>query len=336
MSGAATRKRAVSAEKKLEPFVIWMGGKRRLLRVLRENYPRELLSGDITTYIEPFVGGGAVFLDVMSSYDTITHSVINDINPNLINIYRVIRDDYGALCEELLRMREIYYGSRHTMEQKEEYYYENRDAFNAVINDDLVSHDIRRAALMIFLNKTCFSGLYRVNRSGRYNAAFGKGDKPFNVDADTMRRLSETFSETTILLGGYEEAMRYADASSFVYIDPPYRALSSTANFTKYDASVFADAEQVELKSAVDACAAAGAKVLLSNSDPKNTDPDDDFFDDLYADYTVIRVPIRRTVSVKASTRGVVQELLVKNYDAVSAEEHFGCSGCIECASLVP
>lgn len=297
-----------------KPFLKWIGGKTQLLPRLRDRYPEGLATGEVTTYVEPFIGGGAVFFDVMGTYGaSIERSVINDINPNLVNAYRVIRDDFSGLVSTLKDMKADYMGK--DAEARAQTYYAHRESYNKLILDDVDANNVDRAALLIFLNKTCFNGLYRVNNAGKFNAAHGRYENPLIVDEANMKSVSACLQNTEILLGSYKGTASWANQkNTFVYLDPPYRPLTKTAKFSSYDVSVFGDTAQEELGDYVRDADIAGAKILLSNSDPKNIDPDDNFFDDLYSDLVVDRVPARRSVSCKATTRSKINEVLVSNY----------------------
>lgn len=297
-----------------KPFIKWIGGKTQLLKEIRKNYPQGLETGEISTYVEPFIGGGAVFFDVMSRFaDTLEHTVINDINPNIVNAYRVIRDDSDTLIAELGAMRTAYVSL--SPDSRAEFYYARRDEYNEVNRKELGQNSVSRAALLIYLNKTCFNGLYRVNRAGKFNAAHGRYADPAILNAENIKSVSAALESTDITWGSYENTAQWAHRDdAFVYLDPPYRPLTKTANFVSYDASVFSDKEQRDLGEFVETAHQSGAKILLSNSDPKNSDPDDNFFDELYAGKNISRVSARRMVSTKGDGRGAVNEILVSNY----------------------
>lgn len=286
-----------------KPFLKWVGGKTQLLPVLREHYPQ--VGSDIDTYVEPFIGAGAVLLDVLPRYDFKT-VVINDINKALVNTYKVIRDEPDSLLIHLDRHVTEYL--KRSEEEKAEFFYSVRNDFNE--NQELNS---LHAAQFIFLNKTCFNGLYRVNKAGKFNVPHGKYKNPTIYTEDSIHRVSRLLKDVTITSGGYQELGEYVTDKAFFYFDPPYRPLSSSANFNSYDSSGFGDAEQRELAHFVKSIADKGAKILLSNSDPKNTNPDDEFFDQLYSGFKVERVSAKRVVSSKASTRGAITEILVSN-----------------------
>ena len=194
------------------------------------------------------------------------------------------------------------------IKEKQKYYYEQRDRYNTLIlNDD---SRVEKAALFIFINRTCFNGLYRVNKKGRYNVPFGKHENPTICDKENLLKISETLKNVTMRSCDYHDVVNFADQNTFVYIDPPYRPLNTTSGFTSYTEDQFNDKNQIELAEVYKKLSSVGAKVMLSNSDPHNTDENDDFFDDLYSDFNVLRVEASRMINSKASSRGKIKELL--------------------------
>lgn len=294
----------------LKPFVKWAGGKGQLINEIRKIYPKEL-GQEINKYAEPFVGGGAVLFDILSSYK-LESVYISDINAELINTYKIIRDDVESLISLLSDMQDKYLpidsGSRKT------FYYENRDRFNNLKTNGDESTNTEKAALFIFLNKTCFNGLYRVNSKGLYNVPMGAYKNPCICDTDNLRNISKALQNVTIVCGDYNESENFIDQNTFVYFDPPYRPISDTANFTAYAEKVFDDSEQIRLASFVDEMVAKGAKIAVSNSDPNNTDKADDFFEKLYSAYKIIKVQANRMINCNGNSRGKISELLISNY----------------------
>ncbi len=292
------------------PFVKWAGGKGQLLEVLKNNLP-EGIGATITKYAEPFVGGGALLFALLNEY-SFNQVYICDNNQDLINAYSVIKD----YCDELIEMlsyMQSKYSSCADNDGKQAYYYEQRDRYNTLsLNDDT---RIEKAALFIFINRTCFNGLYRVNRRGLYNVPFGKHSSPTICDTDNLLKISKALQNVTMRSCDYHDVLRFADESTFVYLDPPYRPLNATSAFTSYTEEQFNDQNQIELADMYKKLSSMGAKVMLSNSDPHNADENDNFFDDLYADYTILRVEASRMISSKASSRGKIKELLIKNYE---------------------
>lgn len=299
-----------------KPFLKWAGGKAQLISQFSEFYPPELKRGQITKYVEPFIGGGAVFLNVVQNYD-IQAACLNDINEELIIAYRVLQRDPERLCEYLYRFQKRY--DRLADAERERYFYEVRESYNAQrgrINYERYSDNwILRAAQLIFLNRTCYNGLFRLNRSGEFNVPFGKYKNPRILDEDNVTHLSRILQIAEIRVADFESCENVIDAETFVYFDPPYRPISRTSNFTAYSRHEFGDAEQTRLSrfyARLDRT--CGAKLMLSNSDPKNENPADDFFSQLYRDFNIHKVCAARMINSKASKRGAIYELLITNY----------------------
>lgn len=288
-----------------KPFIKWAGGKSQLLDDIREKYPEQ-----IERYCEPFVGGGAVLLDVLSNFRP-KEVLINDINAELINTYLQIKTDVEELIAMLSAMQEGFWAKSDA--ERKVMYLAKRERFNdlKVNGDDQVN--LEKAALFIFLNKTCFNGLYRVNSKGQFNVPIGSYKKPPICDSENLRKVNELLQDVEIQCGDYSKCADFIDSNTFVYIDPPYRPLTATASFTSYSEYEFGDEQQIELSRFVDEISAKGAKVVASNSDPKNADESDCFFDDLYSSYTIIRVSAKRMINSKASGRGSINELLICN-----------------------
>lgn len=291
-----------------KPFLKWAGGKGQLLKEIQRYYP---FGEEITKYAEPFIGGGAVLFDVLNRY-SLQAVYISDINPELVNTYKVIRDEVGTLVECLAKFQGEYLGLEHN--QRKAYYLDKRQQFNQLKADPQAGQEVQRAALMIFLNKTCFNGLYRVNRQGGFNVPMGDYKNPCICDAENLNNVSGLLQNVEIVLGDYTQSQRFIDNHTFVYLDPPYRPLTSTANFTAYTTDTFDDAAQIALAKFVDGIHQKGAKVLVSNSDPKNADQNDHFFDEIYKAYTIERVAASRMINSNSTRRGKIQELLIRNF----------------------
>lgn len=253
-----------SEEKSAKPFLKWAGGKGQLLKEIESYYPFE--SGKITKYAEPFVGGGAVLFDILNKFD-LEQIYISDINAELINTYCTIRDDIDALIERLWALQNEYVPL--DTDKRREYYTAKREHFNALKADSAASADTEKAALMIFLNKTCFNGLYRVNKKGFFNVPMGAYKNPMICDETNLRAVSEKLSGVNIVCGDYRESAEFIDEKTFAYFDPPYRPLTDTASFTAYTENAFDDNAQIELARFVDAMHEKGARVVVSNSDKK-------------------------------------------------------------------
>lgn len=281
-----------------KPFLRWAGGKTQLLNILRNNYPSEPIK-----YAEPFVGGGAVLFDILQRHN-FKEIFISDINSKLIYTYQVIRDSVGILIENLEFLEQKFKNAP----DRKEFYLVQRQIFNET------DESIYLAALMIFLNKTCFNGIYRVNRKGYFNVPFANPANPRILDADNLLRVSKLLQPVQIVCGDYFSAGDFIDSNTFAYFDPPYRPLTPTANFTAYSNVDFSDKDQIKLAGFVREMSERGARVMVSNSDPHNVDEDDDFFDNLYQGFQIERVSARRSVNRNGAKRGMISELLIKNF----------------------
>lgn len=290
---------------KAKPFVKWVGGKSQLLEEIRKKYPQK-----IEKYCEPFVGGGAVLFDVLQKFQP-KEILINDINKELINTYCQVKDNCEDLILQLKRLEENYINS--TQEEQKILFHEKRNRYNTIKIDDKDFENLEKAALFIFLNKTCFNGLYRVNSKGLFNVPMGTYKNPKICNENNLRAVSEKLQKVTITCGDYSQCANFIDENTFVYIDPPYRPLTTTASFTSYSENEFGDKQQIELGEFVDKIAAKGAKVVVSNSDPKNVDENDNFFDNLYYKYFIERVNAVRAINSVGSKRGKLSELLITN-----------------------
>ncbi len=277
----------MAKDKFVAPVVKWVGGKRQIIREILKYIP------EFSTYYEPFLGGGAVLFALQPN-----QAVVNDQNEELINMYKVIRDN----VEEL-----IYHLSQHKNEK--EYFYRireldrNKKAYSKLSN-------VERAARIIYLNKTCYNGLFRVNRAGQFNTPFGNYKNPKIVDEVTLKAVSRYLSnaDVKILNCDFEEAVEDIEKGDFVYFDPPYDPVSDTASFTGYDKGGFGKSEQIRLKKVCDRLNARGIKFLLSNSATE-------FILDLYKDYNITFVKARRAINSVPEKRGEIDEVLVMNYD---------------------
>lgn len=290
----------------VKPFIKWAGGKSQLLNEIRLKYPQK-----IDRYCEPFVGGGAVLLDVLANFQP-NEVLINDINAELVNTYMQVQNNVDTLIERLNSMQNEFWNA--DTEQRKIIYANNRNKYNKLKVDGDIFINLEKAALFIFLNKTCFNGLYRVNRKGLFNVPIGSYKKPPICDSENLHIISKLLQGVEIRCGDYKNCSEFINNETFVYIDPPYRPLTETASFTSYSENEFGDKEQIELGKFIDEIAAKGAKVVASNSDPKNVDENDNFFDELYANFSINRVSAKRMINSKGSDRGAVNELLIYNY----------------------
>ena len=298
-----------STGKTLKPFIKWAGGKTQILPEIQNSYPKEL-GTSITKYAEPFVGGGAVLFDILSKY-SLKKIYISDVNAELINTYTIIRDNVEDLISLLREIEKNYLPN--TTETRKTIFYEKRDRYNEIILNNL-NEPVEVAALFIFLNRTCFNGLYRVNRNGLFNVPVGSYKNPRICDADNLRNISEALLNVTIVCGDYLQSEKFIDKNTFVYFDPPYRPLSETASFTSYTEGQFDDEAQIGLAAYIDLLNKKHAKILASNSDPKNINPEDNFFDDLYSKFVIRRIEAHRMINSDAKSRGKISELLISNF----------------------
>ncbi len=293
---------------KAKPFVKWAGGKGQLIEQLDNLLPKDFLERRDMIYAEPFVGGGAMLFHVLDKYRNIRHAVINDLNLDLVTCYKVIKDKPEALIASLYKLQDTY-RSLDTMESKEEMFLSNRDRYNSHKGED-----VEIAALFIFLNRTCFNGLYRVNSKGLFNVPFGKSTNPLICDEDTIRADSRLLQKVEILNCDFEQVESSLGNNAFIYFDPPYRPLTQTASFTAYAKNGFNDNEQRRLAAFCRRLDKSGHKWLLSNSDPHNIDPSDMFFEEIYSGFDIHRVSASRMINSNASGRGKITELAIRNY----------------------
>lgn len=298
------------------PFLKWAGGKTQLLSEIDARLPKELNKGKVHKYIEPFVGSGAVFFHIAQNYP-IKEFVLLDINKELVLVYKSIQQSTNALIKELAKLENSYY-NLDSEEQRSQFYYELRQQFNkhlAQINFNTINtKSVQRAAQFIFLNKTCYNGLYRVNRKGEFNVPFGRYAQPKILDADNLLTVSGLLKRAKIICADYQSIGAEIKTNSFVYFDPPYRPISKTANFTAYARENFNDHEQIRLSSFYKELDRKGAKLMLSNSDPKNEDKSDNFFEEQYQGFNMNRVLANRMINSNGSKRGKIKELLITNY----------------------
>lgn len=292
-----------------KPFVKWAGGKGQLIDTIRMFYPKEL-GVTIKKYCEPMVGAGAVMFDILNNYE-LDEIMINDSNVELMNAYIVIRDNVSELIELLKQFENEHLKKNDDI--RKDYYYCQRNTYN-ITKKNANGNNVLLAALFIYLNKTCFNGLYRVNRNGEYNVPMGSYKNPTICDVENLILVSNKLKTVKITFGDYKQTEEFIDENTFVYFDPPYRPLSKTAEFTSYTEAEFNDESQIELAEYIKKLSGKGAKVLASNSDPKNTNPEDNFFDDLYKPLNIRRVNAKRSINSKGNNRGNVSELLICNY----------------------
>ena len=295
----------------VKPFVKWAGGKGSLIPQLTNFYPYQLKDGIITKYVEPFVGGGAVLIDILQKYE-VKEAYAFDINIDLINCYNVIKNDVNELITKLKQMESEFLNL--DSDDREKYFYDVRKEYNSYkISEKELS--TKRAAEFIFLNRTCFNGLYRVNRKGEFNVPFGKYKNPKICDSNNLANLSCLLQKVVFKYGDYKKSSECVDNTTFVYFDPPYRPLSISSGFTSYTKEDFNDENQKELASYYRELDNKDAKLMLSNSNPKNTNKEDDFFEKIYTGFNINEVLAKRMINADCTGRGAISELLITNYE---------------------
>ena len=288
------------------PFVKWVGGKTQLLEDIKKSLPLDLSQRENMTYVEPFVGGGAVLFWILQEYPNITRAVINDINAELICAYRVVRSDVENLIMELDRLQSEYLLC--DKDARNDYYLAKRERFNCSGKSSLET-----ASLFIFLNRTCFNGLYRVNSKGKFNVSHGRYSNPKICDKETLRADSAILQRVEILCGDFAQTGIYSGNDVLYYFDPPYRPLTDTSAFTSYSKGGFDDTEQTRLGNFCSQIAANESLFIASNSDPKNVDNDDDFFERLYKVFNIKRVSASRMINSNGDGRGAISEIMISN-----------------------
>jgi DNA adenine methylase len=297
------------------PFLKWAGGKRQLLEQLESHFPPELESGVLSRYAEPFIGSGAVFFKLFQTYQ-LRECLIADVNPELILVYQTIQRQVDDLIEQLRKIEDEYLGLGEV--ERRDFYYQIRDQYNQQRSSlDFATFEtawVERAAYMLFLNRTGYNGLFRVNSKGEFNVPCGRYKNPRILDDKNLRNASAVLNQVSIQYGDFEAVADYVDANTLVYFDPPYRPLSDTAHFTTYSKQAFDDHQQLRLADFYRQLDAKGAKLMLSNSDPHNIDPHDEFFEEAYDGYRIERLQAKRNINRDASKRGPISELLILNY----------------------
>lgn len=292
----------------MKPFIKWAGGKNSLLDEIQKRLPDFVYSQDFCL-VEPFIGGGAVSLWALSDLPHLKQLIINDYNADLINVYQVIKNHPDDLIWYIESLQNDY-NQLTDLESKKPYFYHKRDIFNT-----RSGNNIEQAGLFIFLNKSAFNGLYRVNKNNQFNVPIGSYKSPKFIDKDNILTISQKLQNTQILTGDFELVLSYLpnDLPCVFYIDPPYRPISDTASFTAYSDSGFDDNEQKRLAKFCQKIDKMGHHFLLSNSDPKNHNTNDDFFDELYANFNINRIQANRSIGANGKSRKFISEILVDN-----------------------
>lgn len=288
-----------------KPFVKWVGGKTQLLEEVRKSLPVDLYLRENVTYIEPFVGGGAVLFWILQAYPNITRAIINDINEELICAYKVIRNNVYELITQLGLIQSQYISL--DAEGRKSYFLEKRELYNSK-----KCSSVEIAAMFIFLNRTCFNGLYRVNSKGEFNVPHGKYANPKICDAENLLAVSKLLQRVEILCGDFAETEKFAGENIIYYLDPPYKPLSETSSFTSYAKDGFGDAEQIRLRDFCTRIAEKKAIFVASNSDPKE-ETGESFFEQIYYQFKIKRVSATRLINANPNNRGFVSEIMISN-----------------------
>lgn len=293
----------------MKPFVKWAGGKTRLLKEIEQRLPPGFDEWEEVTYIEPFVGGGSVLFHMLEKHKNISKAIINDINPVLMHTYHWIKRNPSQIMETLKALK-TEYEKQPNDEAKEAFYYRVRDTFNRIQFEDE-----QKVAFFIFLNHTCFNGLYRENRIGNFNVPHGRYKKPAIFVEKNICALHEALQKVEIHCGDFAEIFRsIGDEPTFIYLDPPYRPISQQMTmFTLYDKSGFTDFDQKRLKEICDIFGNKGCRIMLSNSD--SYDDDISYFESLYDNgYSVDRIEVTRMINPYNSKNRKPKEVLITNY----------------------
>ena len=294
-----------------QPFLKWAGGKRQLMKKIELRLPDDLDS--YNTYVEPFIGGGAVLFHLLEKYD-FDNVHISDLNPELILCYEILKLDAKSVIKTLNKLIDEY---PEEIDDRKEVYYKIRADWNEDVDNIKSlskSKKVKRVSQMIFLNRTCFNGLFRVNRKGEFNVPIGNYKKPSFPKAENLLAVQKALENVTIHLSSFENCESWVDKYTFIYFDPPYRPLSETSHFVSYSKGEFNDENQKQLAETFRSLDEKNVKLLLSNSDPKNTVPDDEFFDELYSGFNIQRVSANRAINSNPNKRGIITELLISNY----------------------
>lgn len=261
---------------------------------------------NVKSYYEPFLGGGSVLLDILQNHK-IKEIHVSDINIDLVNLYITVKNNINDLLLELNKLDSLF-NLDQNIERRKKIFYEIREKFNNENNNIIV-----KSSYFIFLNKTCFNGLYRVNSNGKFNVPMGSYKNPLICDRKNLIEVSKILKDINIECLDFSKSIDKADKDSFVYVDPPYRSVTKDG-FTQYQKQNFNDCSQKHLANTLKRLHERGGKFLLSNSDQKNLDINDSFFDDLYSEFRIERVKSRRSINSSGTGRGKINELLIYNY----------------------
>jgi DNA adenine methylase len=302
--------------KNAKPFLKWAGGKTQLIGEIEKALPLEITKSKFT-YIEPFVGSGAILFWMLNNFPNLKKAVINDINEDLINVYRII----ASKPNELISILQIFQNEYHNLDTQQDekllYYQQKRQLYNLRNTEKST-----QAALFVFLNRTCFNGLYRVNKSNGFNVPIGSYKKPMICDVQNILAVSRKLQKVEIICGDYENTLNQAQNKTLFYFDPPYKPLNATSSFNSYARDEFNDDEQIRLRDFCKKLDIIGHDWILSNSDVKGKNPDDHFFDELYSEFSILRVKAKRSINANPEKRGELNELLITNF--TNKQEYVG------------
>ena len=290
-----------------KPFLKWAGGKTQLIEQIKNNLPK-IVFKEKFTYIEPFVGSGAVLFWLLSEFPNMKKAVINDINKELIDTYRAIAENPEQLIAILNSLQIEYHALEDQQEAKKAYYYQKRALFNSKCEEKVM-----QSALFIFLNRTCFNGLYRVNSKNEFNVPIGSYKRPMICDKENILAVSKALQKVEIICGDFEQTIHYTKENTLFYFDPPYKPLSETSNFNAYAKDNFDDSEQIRLRDFCHKLNNLNHYWILSNSDVREKDKNNRFFDELYANFEIRRVLAKRCINANPKKRGALNELLITN-----------------------
>ncbi len=294
------------------PFLKWAGGKTQLIPQLAACFPPELQAGEIQTYIEPFVGSGALFFHIAQTYP-LQRYILIDSNPELVSAYRTVQACVEPLVQRLAEVEQTYHQLR--SEERKPFFYTQRADFNHQrLEHDDPQPNVERTAQFIFLNRTCYNGLFRVNRQGAFNVPFGSYPNPQICLPHVLRAAARLLQQAEIYWGDFTFCRPFVGPGTLVYFDPPYRPISPTARFTAYQRLNFDEAAHIRLAHFFSELDQTGAKLMLSNSDPRCVDPEDNFFHTLFAGFRINQVFASRMINSQGTKRGKLSELLITNY----------------------
>lgn len=295
----------------MKPFVKWAGGKTKLLKRIEQRLPIDFCEWENVTYVEPFVGGGSVLFHMLQTHRNISRAIINDINKVLIQTYLQIQTDPTGIIVGLKSLVDEYNNLKNE-DAKSKFYYQTRDLYNkqSLPNEQHI-------VFFLFLNRTCYNGLYRENKSGRFNVPFGRYDS-INFDEKNFFDIQQTLQNVEILCGDFDNVFtKLRGNHQFIYIDPPYRPISANVTmFTQYDKSGFTDRDQMRLKELCDVFGKRGCKIMISNSD-SYIDNTKSYFENLYEGYYIDRIQVTRNINPYSAKNRHPKEVIITNYQPV-------------------